>query len=165
VQPSRADDGARGVIGASPSAGPVDASAGRKVMVVRRIRAGLLVAALGAVALLGIGGVAEARSYDGLCESGEVCLYWGGNYTGGVADFENTIYNYKSFYFKGHGSGAGSPLNDNSQSVRSRARGLDAVLCVDSYFRGKCFELKPGDAYLDLGPDFNNKLSSHFWHG
>jgi hypothetical protein len=134
-------------------------------MMLRKLRAALLVTAIATLVVAGLGGPAQARSYDGLCESGVVCLYWGGNYTGGVADFDNTIYNYKSFRFKGYGSGVGSPLNDNSQSVKSKARAFDAVLCVDSYFRGKCFELAPGDAYLDLGPDFNNKLSSHFWHG
>jgi hypothetical protein len=39
------------------------------------------------------------------------------------------------------------------------------ILCTNSYFGGECFEMSPGDAYPDLGPDFNNELSSHFWHG
>jgi hypothetical protein len=69
----------------------------------RSIKATLIVAALAAVAVLGLGGPAQARSYDGLCESGEVCLYWGYDYQGGVADFYNDIYNYKSFRFKGSG--------------------------------------------------------------
>lgn len=131
----------------------------------RRIRTGLVAAAIAAVAVAGIGGPAQARSYDGFCESGEVCLYWGGNYYGGVADFVNDIYNYKSFRFKGSGAGVGQSLNDNSASVRSKARLFEVILCVDSYFRGKCFEMSPGDAYPDLGPDFTNELSSHFWHG
>ena len=76
----------------------------------RRIRAGLLVAAIAAVALVGVGGVAQARSYDGFCESGEVCLYWGGNYYGGVEDF------YKTYTIQVVRSRGGAPsvvLNDN----------------------------------------------------
>jgi Peptidase inhibitor family I36 len=130
----------------------------------RRIGA-TVVAAIAAATLVGmIGRPAQARSYDGLCESSEVCLYWGYDYQGGVADFENTIYNYKSFYFKGHGPGAGSALNDNAASVRSKARFEKVEMCTDSYFRGKCFDLGPGGEVPELAPAFANELSSHFWH-
>jgi hypothetical protein len=130
----------------------------------RSIKATLIVAALAAVAVLGLGGPAQARSYDGLCESGEVCLYWGYDYQGGVADFYNDIYNYKSFRFKGSGPGAGSSLNDNAASVRSKARFYEVEMCTDSYFRGECFDLGPGGEVPELGSAFANELSSHFWH-
>jgi hypothetical protein len=133
-------------------------------MVLRKLRAALLVTAIATVAVAGLGGPAQAANYNGKCESGEVCLYWGGNYYGGVADFYHDIYNYKSFRFKGSGAGAGQSLNDNSASARNRARYAHAILCTDSYFGGDCMEMDPGDAYPDLGP-FNNELSSHFFFG
>jgi hypothetical protein len=130
----------------------------------RRIRAAMVVAAIAAVTVAGLGGPAQARSYDGLCESGEVCLYWGYDYYGGVADFYNDIYNYKSFRFKGSGPGAGSSLNDNAASVRSKARFYEVEMCTDSLFRGQCFDLGPGGEVPELSPTFANELSSHFWH-
>jgi hypothetical protein len=130
--------------------------------VLRKLRAALLVTAIAALAVASLGGPAQATSYNGKCESGEVCLYWGGNYYGGVADFYNDIYNYKPFVFKGPSPGAGHPLNDNSMSARNKARFSNAILCVDAYFAGKCMEMDPGDAYPDLG-SYNNELSSHFW--
>ena len=133
-------------------------------MVLRKLRAALLVTAIATVAVASLGGPAQATSYNGKCESGEVCLYWGGAYYGGVADFYNDIWNYKSFVFKGPSPGAGHPLNDNSRSAKNKARWSKAVLCVDSNFGGKCMEMDPGDAYPDLGP-FNNELSSHFFFG
>lgn len=58
----------------------------------------------------------------------------------------------------------GQSLNDNSESVRNRDPNYWVMTCTDSYFRGTCFEIGANDAFPDLGPDFNNKLSSHWFH-
>jgi Peptidase inhibitor family I36 len=132
------------------------------VVVVQRSKLRLVVVVAGALALLGMALPATAGDYNGSCESGEVCLYWGYNYYGGVADFSGKVTNYKGYLFKGPAPGAGHPLNDNAASLRNRGRYMTVHACVDSWGRGDCIRAYPGEAYGDLGP-YANRLSSHYW--
>ena len=122
----------------------------------------LVVVVLGALAVLGMALPASASDYNGSCETGEVCLYWGYNFGGGVGDFSGNVNNYKSFTFKGSGGGVGKNMNDNVASLRNRGRYMTISACVDSWRRGDCIRAYPGEAYGDLGP-YANRLSSHGW--
>ena len=129
----------------------------------KRIRALAVAAVIAGGATLGVAGPASASSFNGLCETGEVCLFWGSNYYGSLADFSNNILNYKSFYFKSSGSGQGQTLNDNSESAKNHGRVEGVQLFVDSYYRGDWIAMAPGDQFPDFGP-YDNKFSSHKWY-
>jgi hypothetical protein len=129
---------------------------------VQRHKLRLVVVVLGALAVLGMALPPSAGDYNGSCETGEVCLYWGYNFGGGVGDFSGNVNNYKSFTFKGSGGGVGKNMNDNVASLRNRGRYMTILACVDSWRRGDCIRAYPGEAYADLGP-YANRLSSHGW--
>jgi hypothetical protein len=127
-----------------------------------RLKARLVAAVVGALAVIGVGVPAYAGNYNGSCESGEVCLYWGYNFSGGVAEFTGNIQNYNDYTFKGSGGGVGQNLNDNAASLKNRGRYMTITACTDSWRRGDCILAYPGEEYGDLGP-YANRLSSHGW--
>lgn len=128
-----------------------------------RVRTGV-VALLLAAATVALAVPASASSYDGICETGEVCLFWGGSFNGGMADFYNDIHNYNSFVFKGSGVGVGQNINDNVASLRSRARFCNVTNYQHSWGRGDYTTTAPGEWRngQSLG-HLINQFSSHYW--
>jgi hypothetical protein len=129
-----------------------------------RVRSGLVALLLGAAATAALAVPASASSYDGICETGEVCLYWGASLNGGMADFYNDIHNYTSFRFKGSGFGVGQNINDNVASLRNRGRVCNVTNYQHSWGRGDYTTTAPGEARngASLG-NLINQFSSHYW--
>jgi hypothetical protein len=105
---------------------------------------------------------ASASNKDGLCESGEFCLYWTYNFTGSMMDFNGDVNNYASYTFQFPGGGQGQSLNDNAASAKNRGRYWHVLAYEHSYFRGNRINFYPGDEYGYLGY-YSNRLSSHMW--
>ena len=88
----------------------------------RRIASAGSLLALTAGALLIPTSTASAAERDGVCDAGEVCLYYNSNGEGSVSDFSGSIPNYggsqpNCYEFKGSGNGQGKCVKNNAASV------------------------------------------------
>jgi hypothetical protein len=72
----------------------------------------MVTAAAAVAATVGFVLPANATSFNGACEGGEVCLWYNSNYGGPVFDDYNDLGNYSGWYFVNSSYG----LNDNSAS-------------------------------------------------
>ena len=71
---------------------------------------------------------AQAAARDGICESGEFCLYYNSDHAGSVSDFTTSITDYgasqpECYEFKGAGAGKGQCVKNNAASVWNRTSG------------------------------------------
>ena len=67
-----------------------------------------------------------ATARNGVCESGEFCLYYFSGQGGSVSDFAASVSNYGTdpstcYDFRGVGSGQGRCVKNNAMSVRNRS--------------------------------------------
>lgn len=82
-------------------------------------------AALGAVLLTGMAvQPAQAAARNGVCESGEVCLYFNSNHEGSLVDFAGSVKSYGTgtdcVKFISSGNGRGQCVKNNAASVWNR---------------------------------------------
>lgn len=129
-----------------------------------------LAATVGAVALLmTMSPVANAATpRNGICESGEFCLYHGYDLTGSVSDFNTSIPNYGTtqpscYDFKGSGSGQGQCVKNNALSAYNMSSHV-VRLYYNSYYGGIYLTFQPGDTLDgDLGQlDYENASHQFF---
>ncbi|WP_158603006.1 peptidase inhibitor family I36 protein [Jiangella rhizosphaerae] len=93
-------------------------------------------AALGAaVAALSAAPAAQAWEGDGRCETGEVCLYWGGNYTGAFRDYSGSVWDFAGHRYPNNGTGAGQSVKNNAASVINRD-GAAAIIYYNEGYTG-----------------------------
>src|SRR5690348_15356698 len=94
-----------------------------------------------AAALLGLAAVTvvSSPSYaDGAnCNRSDICLYWGGNWNGGVHAFVAEQDDYTGLYFY-NCSASNCQLNDNAASIISKTIFSTTMLCDNSWLRGDC---------------------------
>ena len=100
-----------------------------------------------------------ARPPNGRCESHEVCLYWSTNFQGPIWDHAGDVTNYSGYNFPGYNI----PVNNNTLSVRNRGNWMDVRLCTETWFRGSCVVVAPGNSIGLLEDHLANQLSSHEW--
>ena len=91
----------------------------RSVVVSSLLAGGLAVA-------LPAGPAAAATARNGVCESGEFCLYYLWDGAGSVSDFATSISNYGStqptcYEFRGPGAGQGQCVKNNAWSAWNRS--------------------------------------------
>lgn len=78
--------------------------------------------------------VAEAsRPGDGRCESGEVCFYWGSNYTGASRDYVGSVWDFGDQRYPNNGTGGGQRVKNNAASVVNRAYSGATVYYNEGY--------------------------------
>lgn len=71
---------------------------------------------------------AQAAARDGVCQTGEFCLYYNSYHQGSVSDFTTSISDYGSapatcYQFKGTGAGQGQCVKNNAASAWNRTSG------------------------------------------
>jgi hypothetical protein len=92
-----------------------------------RLRRVVAAAALAVIPVIGSAMPAEAATArNGICEAGEICLYYLTNRTGSVSDFSGSIANYGAtqptcYEFRGSGFGQGQCVKNNAESVWNRS--------------------------------------------
>jgi len=130
----------------------------RKRNPVRRIAAAAVSMVAGGALLLN-GSPAQAANFDGNCQSGEICLFWGTGYTGSMADYYDDVADYNGLHFWA----SASWLDNNSMSAKSRT----SFYCTWLYQFPKSYgpgntgvHFTPGQNRSDLGW-MNNQGSSH----
>ena len=131
---------------------------------VRRIASAGSLLALTAGALLIPTSTASAVERDGVCDAGEVCLYYNSNGEGSVSDFSGSIPNYggsqpNCYEFKGSGSGQGECVKNNAASVWNRTGDAVAVH-YNSNYSGPSQTISNGEL-VNLRPELKNENASH----
>lgn len=81
---------------------------------------------------------AAATAHNGVCESGEFCLYYLTDRSGSVSDFSGSIADYGAtqpscYEFRGVGAGQGLCVKNNAESVWNRSSHAVRVYFHSSY--------------------------------
>lgn len=100
---------------------------------------------------------ASAANYDGVCDSGEVCLWEHMDYHGAFADFYYDNSDYAPWYYWS----AFVPLNDTVSSLQNHAIWYDVQECQDANYGGGWVRYWPGQNVAFVGATWNDMFSSH----
>ncbi len=120
--------------------------------------AGIAASFLGAT--LAVSTPAQAAvAQNGVCESGEFCLYYNSDRTGSLSDFTGNISDYGTYKFKSAGAGQGQLVKNNAASVRNRTFGAVTVFYNNNY-GGSSQTIAPGAA-VNLNTTLKNQNASH----
>ena len=107
---------------------------------------------------------AAATARNGVCESGEFCLYYLPGRAGSVSDFSSSVSNYGSskpscYEFRGPGAGQGQCVKNNAMSVWNRSSRAVTVY-YNSGYTGPSQTFASGQAG-DLNSALSNNNASH----
>lgn len=107
---------------------------------------------------------ANAAARDGICQSGEFCLYYNSDRQGSVSDFTSSISDYGSsqpdcYEFKGAGAGQGLCVKNNAASAWNRTTGAVTVY-YNSGYSGASQGFAAGAA-ANLNATLKNENASH----
>ncbi len=120
--------------------------------------AGIAASLLGAT--LAVSAPAQAAvAQNGVCESGEFCLYYNSDRTGSLSDFTGNISDYGTYKFKSAGAGQGQLVKNNAASVRNLTFGTVTVFYYSNY-GGSSQAVAPGAA-VNLSTTLKNQNASH----
>jgi hypothetical protein len=124
--------------------------------------------ALVGAALVAVPSTAQAAARDGVCQSGEFCLYFNSNQAGSVSDFGGSISDYGDsqpdcYEFKGAGNGKGLCVKNNAASVWNRTGGQVTVF-YNSGYAGDSQTFNAG-AKANLKAALKNDNASHRFGG
>ncbi len=131
----------------------------------KRITIATLVGTLSvATALTASVAPAQAAARNGVCETGEFCLYYNSGNLGSVSDFTTSIDDYGAtqpscYDFKGAGAGQGQCVKNNAASVWNRT-GSTVTVFYNSGFGGAGQAFAAG-AKANLNATLKNENASH----
>lgn len=126
------------------------------------VTAPALLACAGALVAAPAAHAATAR--NGVCESGEFCLYYNSGQAGSVSDFATSISDYGAtqpgcYDFKGAGAGKGLCVKNNAASVWNRT-GKTVTVYYNSGYAGHAQQLAAG-AKSNLDATLKNNNAAH----
>jgi len=128
----------------------------------RRFAVGLFAMLGVAAALVGTAPTASATARNGVCESGEFCLYYNSGNAGSRVDLVNSQRDYGTgsgcITFVSSGSGQGQCVKNNTASVWNRT-GKSVFVFYNSDFGGVYDEV-PNGAQVDLNANVKNNNAS-----
>lgn len=106
-----------------------------------------------------------ATERNGVCESGELCLYYHSNQQGSVSDFAWSVWQYGStqpncYDFRGPGAGRGQCIKNQTASAWNRSQ-LPVVIYENSDHGGRSETVYPGSR-VNLTILKNNNASHRF---
>ena len=119
-------------------------------------------ALVGAVAAPSAANAATAR--NGVCESGEFCLYYNSDYAGSVSDFSTSVSDYGSslpscYVFKGTGAGRGLCVKNQAASAVNKT-GKPVTVFYNSGYAGASQTI-PAGGRANLNASLKNENASH----
>jgi murein DD-endopeptidase MepM/ murein hydrolase activator NlpD len=105
-----------------------------------------------------------AAARDGVCDTGEFCLYYNSNYAGSVSDFTTSIADYGTtqpscYDFNGAGNGKGLCVKNEAASVWNRTS-VPVTVFFNSGYRGASQGIAAG-AKANLNAELKNENASH----
>lgn len=109
-------------------------------------------------------GTAQAAGRDGVCDSGEFCLYYNSDNAGSVSDFTGSIPDYGAsqpgcYEFKGSGTGQGLCVKNRAASVWNRSSRTVRVYYNSGY--GGSSQTFVSGARGNLNSTLKNENASH----
>jgi murein DD-endopeptidase MepM/ murein hydrolase activator NlpD len=128
----------------------------------------VLVATLAGVTVGGVVLPAQAADRDGVCDAGELCLYYNSDQEGSVSDFRTAISRYGEslpgcYVFTGAGAGKGLCVKNRAASVWNRTT-QTATIHYNSDHSGPRQAIAPG-ALVNLDATLKNQNASHSLSG
>jgi murein DD-endopeptidase MepM/ murein hydrolase activator NlpD len=106
---------------------------------------------------------AYAAARNGVCESGEFCLYYNSDNTGSVSDFAGSISNYSPstgcYKFVSSGAGHGVCVKNNAASVWNRTAAVVTVFYKSGY--AGAIDSIPSGASPNLNANLKNENAGH----
>jgi hypothetical protein len=135
-------------------------------MGIMRLARALLAAGVVAAGV-GLAAPAHATSFNGVCETGEVCLWVDSNYGGPVFDDYNSLGYYPGNYFVNSSIG----LNDNASSSANYDASNYCRMYVNAYGGGANVLMQKYGVYVNSSNAwyyssfgwFNDQASSHYF--
>ncbi|MFC4335890.1 peptidase inhibitor family I36 protein [Salininema proteolyticum] len=130
-----------------------------------RLLALLLATLVGlATGLSAISPASAATARNGVCESGEFCLYYNSGNQGSVSDFAGSVTNYGAsqptcYEYKGSGAGKGQCVKNNAASAWNRT-GKYVTIFYKSGYKGAIDNFSPG-AKANLRAALKNDNAGH----
>ncbi|MFS8104300.1 peptidase inhibitor family I36 protein [Lentzea alba] len=125
-----------------------------------------LVAMMGALISVSFGAATAnaATARNGVCESGEFCLYYNSDNAGSVSDFNSSVSDYgdeqpSCYDFKGAGNGKGLCVKNEAASVWNRTSGSVTVYFNSGYAGPR--QTIGKDVKVNLNSDLKNENASH----
>jgi len=114
----------------------------------------MLMAVLISIAMMSVSvvGVAQARplapatAQNGVCEAGEVCLFYNSNCRGSLADFNSWIPDFAGYRFISAGAGQGRLVKNDAASARNRLAGWVARIHFNRNYQGVYDDIPPGSS-------------------
>ena len=122
-------------------------------------------AALAAASGLAVPTASQAAARNGICETGELCLYYNSNHAGSVSDFTTSISDYGSkqpgcYEFRGAGKGKGLCVKNQAASVWNRT-GKPVTVYYNSGYAGSKQTFAAG-AKTNLNATLKNNNAGHY---
>ncbi|MEO3930487.1 peptidase inhibitor family I36 protein [Micromonosporaceae bacterium B7E4] len=99
---------------------------------------------------------------DGVCNTGELCLWYNFGWRGSYADFWWAANDLAANVFLGPGAGQGQVVTNNAESVWNYDYSYTAMLCTEAYHTGNCLPVPPRSG-RDLYGVFINNVESIQW--
>ncbi|HEV7648435.1 MAG TPA: peptidase inhibitor family I36 protein [Actinophytocola sp.] len=102
-----------------------------------------------ALSIIGLAGTASAdvttqSALDGVCQSGEFCLYYNSNEQGSLSDFELGVKDFATVRFVATGAGKGELVKNNAASACNKDDNLTARVFFNSNWAGAHDDIAPG---------------------
>ncbi len=121
----------------------------------KKVAMAALGAALLGATVVGVPSAQAATAKNGVCESGEVCLYYNSNHQGSLVDFAGSVKNYGTgsgcVRYVGAGNGRGKCVKNNAASVWNRKSVPVTIFyksgwsgAIDSFVAGAKANLRAG---------------------
>ncbi|MEV4768224.1 peptidase inhibitor family I36 protein [Micromonospora humida] len=124
----------------------------------RTVSAPVVVATTAAIIVLT--GASAATANDGVCGSGDVCLYEDTSWSGGRWDDSGSVSNFTNERWWG----TSRSINDAASSAENKYSWAVATLWEHSFNRGSKVSFGPGIRIGNLGDyGMNNKASANWW--
>ncbi|MFI5932006.1 peptidase inhibitor family I36 protein [Actinoplanes sp. NPDC051494] len=130
----------------------------------KRFKAIAIAALVGAGIVTVVPTAAQAAGRDGVCDSGEFCLYYNSDQGGSVSDFTGSVEDYgdtqpSCYEFKGAGNGKGDCVKNDAASFWNRTSGAVTVY-FNSGYAGAAQGIASG-AKGNLNATLKNENASH----
>jgi len=101
----------------------------------------------------------QSTEYNGVCEVGEVCLYFNSNCQGSFADFYGAIPDFAGYKFLSAGNGKGQGVKNNAASAKNRDTSHTARIHFNSNYSGSYDNIAPQTSCQNLQKTYNENAS------
>ncbi len=104
------------------------------------------------------GDVTAQAALDGVCQSGEFCLYYNSGHQGSFSDFVLGVKDFSTVKFIAAGAGQGQLVKNNAASACNKDDNLDARVFFNSNWTG-VYDTIPPNTCKNLVNTYNENAS------